>query len=275
MQDTVIKGNGRSRIIKGPADMPATYNEWRAQVMAGTAQLDVSVNPDITESGGISQLGTPLNKANLLTDEAAALFGLMDDATIDAMFKALWSLRAQKNGFATLDSSGKVPSTQLPSMDYIPTAQKGVANGVATLNSNSKLRDSQMPSLIEYPTYSLDMTICEYSSGETNCIIIQRKVCVVNGYAIFKGHEGTTVDLNFDKLKIGEKYYKPKLSNSSASVNGKSNYNSPLGALDPLDGRISDYLGRGFQITSVLENLSLEANNIITFSATFEVEEGR
>lgn len=114
MQDTVIKGNGRSRIIKGPADMPATYEEWRAQVMAGTAQLDVSVNPDTTESGGISQLGTPLDKAHLLTDEVASLLGLMDDATIDAMFKALWALKGEKNGFASLDKSGCLPTKQLP-----------------------------------------------------------------------------------------------------------------------------------------------------------------
>lgn len=135
MQDTVIKGNGRSRIIKGPADMPATYEEWRAQVMAGTAQLDVSVNPDTTESGGISQLGTPLNKANLLTDEVAALFGLMDDATIDAMFRALWSLRAAKNGFATLDSSGKVPSTQL--RDMIEEISIRVIKSFGTITKNN------------------------------------------------------------------------------------------------------------------------------------------
>lgn len=47
------------------------------------------------------------------------------------------------DGVATLDSSGKVPSGQLPSMDYIPTSQKGAAGGVASLNSNGKL--VQMP----------------------------------------------------------------------------------------------------------------------------------
>lgn len=53
------------------------------------------------------------------------------------------SLKAAKNGFATLDSSGKVPSTQLPSMNYIPVSQKGVKNGVATLNSDGHIPSTQ------------------------------------------------------------------------------------------------------------------------------------
>lgn len=55
------------------------------------------------------------------------------------------SLKAAKNGFATLDSGGKVPSVQLPSMHYIPTDQRGVANGVAALDSNAKVPSSQLP----------------------------------------------------------------------------------------------------------------------------------
>ena len=53
------------------------------------------------------------------------------------------SLKAAKNGFATLDSSGKVPSTQLPSMNYIPVSQKGAKNGVATLDNNGHIPSSQ------------------------------------------------------------------------------------------------------------------------------------
>ena len=59
------------------------------------------------------------------------------------------SLKAVKNGFATLDSSGKVPSVQLPSMNYIPNSQKGVANGVATLDNNLKLPTSQLTTSVE------------------------------------------------------------------------------------------------------------------------------
>lgn len=53
--------------------------------------------------------------------------------------------KGAKSGVASLDSSGKVPKGQLPSLDYIPTSQKGKANGVATLGSNSKVPNDQLP----------------------------------------------------------------------------------------------------------------------------------
>ena len=62
------------------------------------------------------------------------------------------SKRGAAGGVASLDSSGKVPSSQLPSMDYIPTNQKGAVNGVATLNSSGQVPSSQLPSLNYIPT---------------------------------------------------------------------------------------------------------------------------
>lgn len=44
-----------------------------------------------------------------------------------------------------LNEDGKIPSEQLPSMDYIPTSQKGVANGVASLTNEGKLPSDQLP----------------------------------------------------------------------------------------------------------------------------------
>ena len=46
---------------------------------------------------------------------------------------------------ALLDEDGKVPSEQLPSMDYIPANAKGNANGVATLDATGKVPSSQLP----------------------------------------------------------------------------------------------------------------------------------
>lgn len=54
------------------------------------------------------------------------------------------------NGVAELDSTGKVPTSQLPSMDYIPTSEKGANSGVATLDASGKLNATQKP------TYTAD-----------------------------------------------------------------------------------------------------------------------
>lgn len=48
------------------------------------------------------------------------------------------------DGVASLDASGKVPSSQLPSLNYIPTSQKGAASGVASLDSSGKVPTSQL-----------------------------------------------------------------------------------------------------------------------------------
>ena len=50
-------------------------------------------------------------------------------------------------GVASLGSDGKVPSTQLPPLDYIPTSQKGAANGVASLGADGKVPSAQLPEM--------------------------------------------------------------------------------------------------------------------------------
>lgn len=40
---------------------------------------------------------------------------------------------------------GKVPASELPALDYIPTAEKGAANGVAELDGNGKVPSGQLP----------------------------------------------------------------------------------------------------------------------------------
>lgn len=53
------------------------------------------------------------------------------------------SQRGAANGVATLDGSGKVSASQLPALNYIPTSQKGAANGVAELNNEGKVPTAQ------------------------------------------------------------------------------------------------------------------------------------
>lgn len=53
------------------------------------------------------------------------------------------------NGIATLDATGKVPSGQLPDLNYIPTSQKAAANGVASLDATGRLPEAQLPLALE------------------------------------------------------------------------------------------------------------------------------
>ena len=69
-----------------------------------------------------------------------------------AYLNGLYNEKGAANGVATLDSNSKIPVSQIPSLNYIPTTQKGVANGVATLDSSVKIPGSQIPSLDYIPT---------------------------------------------------------------------------------------------------------------------------
>lgn len=112
MIDSKLAGTGNSRFLKSVSNFKTlypTYDDFVAALIAGTLPIDLNgINPD-----GWTQQGTPLNKANLLSDDVANGLGLVDDATPNGAFNAIISAKGKSNGFATLDSSGKVPSGQL------------------------------------------------------------------------------------------------------------------------------------------------------------------
>lgn len=84
MLDTVINGTRTSRSILGNLSIPEDWALARAQLVGEGWPIDFGpLNP-----AGLSQKGTDLNKANLLSDETAALYGLGADATPDDALKA-------------------------------------------------------------------------------------------------------------------------------------------------------------------------------------------
>lgn len=79
--------------------------------------------------------------------------GLMVDDVTDLVSKDI-VLRTEigvAGGLATLNSSGKVPSAQLPSLDFIPTSQKAAAGGVASLDNAGTVPVNQIPALNYIP----------------------------------------------------------------------------------------------------------------------------
>lgn len=87
------------------------------------------------------------NDAQVDLTIADGVYVTMDQLQVE-LDSALTDQIGQPNGIASLDSSGKVPSDQLPAMNYIPTSEKGAASGVATLDSTGKLTEAQVPDSI-------------------------------------------------------------------------------------------------------------------------------
>lgn len=85
MIDSVLKGNGNSRFLKSAVPAGTSWADALAMLQAGTFPIDFNgIN-----SEGFQQVGTPLNKANLLKDATAAQIGLPPSTTPDGMFQAL------------------------------------------------------------------------------------------------------------------------------------------------------------------------------------------
>lgn len=73
-KDRVPLGNGKSRMLRAPADTPETWADFRAKLLAGEAYVDLGRNNASTgPDAGIVQAGTALNKAKL--DELLAASG--------------------------------------------------------------------------------------------------------------------------------------------------------------------------------------------------------
>lgn len=88
MKDGIIKGQGNSRYLKSVANfitLYPTYEAFAEALMTGTLPIDLNgINAD-----GWTQVGTPLNTANLLTDTTAANIGVSANATPNASFDKL------------------------------------------------------------------------------------------------------------------------------------------------------------------------------------------
>lgn len=88
MIDSVLKGTGNSRFLKSAVPAGTSWADALAMLQAGTFPIDFNgINTE-----GFRQVGTPLNKANLLKDATAAQIGLPPSTTPDGMFQALAAL---------------------------------------------------------------------------------------------------------------------------------------------------------------------------------------
>lgn len=113
----------------------------------GEGSGDFMANGTVAMTGNLNAGGNRV--INLATPEAdtdATPRSYVDSAAGERIPN---TQKGAAGGVATLDSSGKVPAAQLPSMDYIPTSQKGAASGVAELDSTGRVPSSQLPSYVD------------------------------------------------------------------------------------------------------------------------------
>lgn len=106
MIDSVLKGTGNSRFLKSSVPAGTSWADALAMLQAGTFPIDFNgINTE-----GFQQVGTPLNKANLLKDATAAQIGLPPSTTPDGMFQALGNTGELHVWRKTVKNAADVPA---------------------------------------------------------------------------------------------------------------------------------------------------------------------
>lgn len=143
MTDQIIKGTGNSRYLKSSIASDTTWESALSQLRAGTFPIDLNgINAD-----GIQQQGTPLNKANLLSDETARQLGLNSSATVNDAFQRV--LVPEFNVFA------------------IPYATITATNGTTTLTATADELGNATIYGVKYGTWSVTATNGSRTASDT------------------------------------------------------------------------------------------------------------
>ena len=148
MIDSVLKGTGNSRFLKSAVPAGTSWADALAMLQAGTFPIDFNgINTE-----GFQQVGTPLNKANLLKDATTAQIGLPPSTTPDGMFRALGNtgeLHVWRKTVVT-----KKPIPEVPGSYTLGTSQQLI---VATRTSSNTSRGSQIRGVLASNSLSIDM----------------------------------------------------------------------------------------------------------------------
>jgi len=116
MKDTIIKGSGNSRTLKTVPNIAAlapTYDKLLELLTGEGLPIDIGpLNP-----AGVDTMGTSLDKANLLKDTTAALYGLDAEAVPDDVLQLLGSALTLKNGNLVLPNGSAFHAVECGSYD--------------------------------------------------------------------------------------------------------------------------------------------------------------
>lgn len=185
MIDGIILGNGTSRTMQ--ATLPQTYEEFRAACAAGTQLLDL-----LFHAPGWQQLPSFLNKANLLSDDAAFLSGAAPRAyNVDVsqindgdlvLFpengKMVWFVAVQKNYQQTLNPSGVTLFVRQDPLDDAMAMNITNTNAYANSTADTYLNTDYFDSLDQALQDGISETSFPYTVGNGNNAIstLSRKV---------------------------------------------------------------------------------------------------
>lgn len=170
MQDGIIKGLGNSRWLKSSIGNTTTWQQFLSSLIAGTLPIDLN---GINETGW-DQLGTALNKANLLSDETAEKYpGLPENPVPNDVF----SLLADQTSRLKLINSFETTGTEYV---YVVLDSVGIPRKRYLIELFSKTLPSSGNRL------QVSITMAAYYDGIEQTNIYQEVSCIEPGQSSIK-----------------------------------------------------------------------------------------
>lgn len=196
MIDSVLKGTGNSRFLKSAVPAGTSWADALAMLQAGTFPIDFNgINTE-----GFQQVGTPLNKANLLKDATAAQIGLPPSTTPDGMFQALGNtgeLHVWRKTVVTKEPIPEVPGSYTLGSAAITNLARMVSNGYNGYAANILVSKEIKVNL----------------DGSVELVSPTSRQMTVAGSS-----ERYTIDVNSDELLgAGNRYFTPSKDSESNS----------------------------------------------------------
>lgn len=216
MQDAIIKGIGNSRYLKTVGEalsLYPTYEDFLQAMIAGTFPVDFNgINKD-----GWTQQGTPLNKANLLSDTVISTLGLSTGVN-----------STPNDAFNVLANIGNVHVWRktVVAEEEIPAGYRLVDDTTNRNNVGDQTVSNALIFLIGDTTaelkYSTEITVNENGVVNLNSVIstnsVPSPVTVLNGKYIQLRYSFGKGPVNLDTNKI---YYIP--SDATVTLNSNNN----------------------------------------------------
>ena len=181
MIDSVLKGTGNSRFLKSAVPAGTSWADALAMLQAGTFPIDFNgIN-----TKGFQQVGTPLNKSNLLKDATAAQIGLPPSTTPDGMFQALGNTGELHVWRKTVTTAQEIPAGYtLGSAEanvVIAEINNGYGNYEVTIayGTSVSVLDSGIAS-VSGTTSSNTLGILTWGDGSNRVNALRGKFCKVS-----------------------------------------------------------------------------------------------
>lgn len=204
MIDSVLKGTGNSRFLKSAVPAGTSWADALAMLQAGTFPIDFNgINTE-----GFQQVGTPLNKENLLKDATAAQIGLPPSTTPDGMFQALGN-----TGELHVWRKTVTTAQEQPAGFTLGDVQTNVSIGIS-VTSGASLSRSHNINVSDAGVATLDMSDTYAGTWTTDNSITTLNV---SGYYISLSGNPTQ-----SAIQVGDVYYVP--SGGAIVKNGSTLY---------------------------------------------------